>query len=38
MENIIYFLHKIATFPFTLYHLYRQFSQDIGGQYIIIKQ
>ena len=23
-ENIIYFLQNIATFPFTIYHLYRQ--------------
>ena len=34
-ENVLYFLRKIATFPFIIYHLYKQ---DIGGQFIIIKQ
>ena len=34
-ENIIYFLQNIATFPFTIYHLYRQ---EIIGQYIDIHE
>ena len=37
-ENVIYFLHNIATFPFTIYHLYRQYQQEIDGPYIQITQ
>ena len=37
-EIIIYFLHLIASLPFIIYHLYRQCSQDIGGQFIMNKQ
>ena len=35
IENIIYFLHKIITFPLIIYNLFRQ---DIGSQFFMIKQ
>ena len=34
MKNIIYFLNKITTFRFKIHHLYKQYRQDIGRQYI----
>ena len=38
MENMIYILHKIVSFPFTIYHLYRQYGQETVSQYIQIYQ